>query len=89
MDLNAFVGLGGVPIIQALVALVKRMFPKLSGQYLPGVSVAWGIVLNLAIVWPLMGVPLKDTIIVGIVAGLVASGLYQTGKDWVATNKSR
>jgi hypothetical protein len=88
MDLNAFVGLGGIPLIQALVAVVKTMFPKIPSQYFPGVSIAWGVILNVAIVWPVMGSDLRSVVIVGIVAGIAASGLYQWGVDRTKSNRT-
>ncbi len=75
-----FVGVSGVPLIQALVAGCKRTFPQVPDQYWPGVSVAWGVALNLALAY-LLHLNYAAAALAGLVAGLLSSGLYAWGKD--------
>lgn len=79
IDPNAFVGMGGIPLIQALTALVKTMWQRLPNKYIPGVSIAWGITLNIVLM-QLTHVPYWQAVLVGVVAGLFASGLYRGAK---------
>ena len=79
IDLAAFAGLGGIPLIQALVALVKTMFPKFPARYYPGLSVAFGVLTNLGLAY-LIGGDLRISAGVGVIAGLIAARLFDYGK---------
>jgi hypothetical protein len=74
MQLSDFVGLLGVPVIVALVEVLK---PWLSKEITPIVAIVIGILINLVVAW--RSPPTFDPILavlLGIVAGLAASGLY-------------
>jgi hypothetical protein len=88
MDLNALVGFGGIPLINALVAWVKTTFPKLPHQYLPSVAIAWSVILNVVLV-QLTHAPYWQAVLVGVGAGLLASGLYQAAKVAVLYNRNQ
>lgn len=78
-DPKGLIGLGGIPFIQALVAAFKTMFPNFPSQYLISVSIGFGIILNVALAY-FMTLPYWEAALVGIVAGLAASGFYSAGK---------
>ncbi|MCL5074214.1 MAG: hypothetical protein M1136_00970 [Chloroflexi bacterium] len=82
MEMQEFLGLAGVPLIIALVELVKRAFPGLSNRYYPLVSLALGVALNTAIAYHL-GTDRLEGAFLGLITGLVASGLYSGGKTVV------
>lgn len=87
MDLSQWVGLSGIPLIQALVALVKTTIPALPARYYPGVSIALGVALNEALAY-LMQADYRTAAVVGVVAGLAASGLFTFGKAQELKSKS-
>jgi hypothetical protein len=78
-DVKGLIGVGGYPIIQALVAVFKTTFPNFPPQYLMSVSVLIGMILNAVLAY-FMALPMWEAVIVGMVAGLIASGAYSTGK---------
>uniref|UniRef100_A0A6M3KXV6 Putative holin n=1 Tax=viral metagenome TaxID=1070528 RepID=A0A6M3KXV6_9ZZZZ len=84
--LSQFVGMGCVPVVVAFTALVKR-WGILGDKFLPVISVAWGIVLNMLIVWalPALEITYPVAIVVGLIAGITATGLYTYGKDHDST----
>ncbi|MFS1513608.1 hypothetical protein VQL36_14370 [Chengkuizengella sp. SCS-71B] len=67
-----------VPIIVALVQLVKQL--GLGAKYQPVLSLVLGVVTGIVYVAP--GDP-KQAILVGIVMGLAASGLWSGAKNIV------
>ncbi len=75
-----WVGLSGIPLIQALVALVKTTMPSLAASYYPSISIAWGVALNLLLAYLLQS-DLRIAAVVGLVAGLAASGLFAIAKS--------
>jgi len=80
MDLTSLVGLAGVPVVSALTAWVKTtMGNKLPDAYYPSVSIVWGVVLNVVLA-VLLFTDWRASVIVGVVTGLAASGLYATAK---------
>ncbi len=81
MDTN-LIGLAGVPIIVALVELVKRTVPELGERWWPLLAVAFGEALNLGLAYG-TGSDLLTAGVLGLVAGLAASGLYSGGKALV------
>lgn len=78
-DPKGLIGIGGIPFIQALVAAFKTMFPTFPPQYLIGVAISLGMILNAVLAY-FMHLPYWEAVLVGIVAGLMASGAYSTGK---------
>ena len=56
------IGLAGIPVIVALVELVKLTFPDLPSRWYPLVALAWGLIVNLSLMplsgsTPLVGLP--------------------------------
>lgn len=78
-DPKGLIGIGGIPFIQALVAAFKTMFPSFPQQYLIGVAISFGMILNALLAY-FMKLPYWEAVLVGIVAGLMASGAYTAGK---------
>lgn len=79
MELNQFVGLAGAPLVQALVELVKRTAPSLKSRWYPALSVLFGVVLNLALA-SILVTDLKAASFIGVLTGLLSSGLFAAGK---------
>ncbi|MCL4535917.1 MAG: hypothetical protein M1370_12255 [Bacteroidetes bacterium] len=77
------IGLAGVPLIIALVEGVKRVFPGLEPRWYPLVALACGEALNLALGLS-QGQDWRAALVLGLVAGLAASGLYSGGKALAA-----
>lgn len=77
MELTEFVGLAAVPVIIGLVEVFKRWIAD--DRYYPLIALALGIIINVAIAYQTAGDYLL-AVLVGIVAGLAASGLYSGGK---------
>jgi len=76
MDLNLLWGLGLIPLILALVQVFKAFVPD--HRFYPLIAVAIGIVGNLGIAYAI-GESFVLATVLGVVAGLSASGLYSTG----------
>ncbi|HEX5417739.1 MAG TPA: hypothetical protein VFZ25_18940 [Chloroflexota bacterium] len=75
MDPQSFYGLAGVPLVVALVQLVKVSEPALPEHYWPAVALLVGVVFNVGLALA-MGTGLAAAVLVGVVTGLSASGLY-------------
>lgn len=75
VDITSLVGVAGAPLVLALVSLVRESFPRLPTRYLPAVTLLLAIALNLGLAGEL-GTPAGIAVLVGIVTGLTASGLY-------------
>lgn len=74
MELQDWWGLNGIPFIIALVEVIKRTF-RLNKRYIPILSVILGVGFNVALA-PSMQTDLLPAILVGIMAGLAACGMY-------------
>ena len=79
MELRELVGLAGVPVIVALVEVVKKVKPDMADGWYPLCALAFGIGLNVLLGWKL-GVDPVVAVVTGLVAGLAASGLYSQTK---------
>lgn len=81
MELQDWVGLGGIPVIVALVQIAKAFV--LDDRFHPLLSLAFGIVWNTTLALA-MGAVLPEQIaraaLIGVVLGLAASGLYSGGR---------
>lgn len=81
MELQDWVGLGGIPVIVALVQLAKPFVPD--DRFHPLLALAFGIVWNTLLALA-MGAALPEQIaraaLIGVVLGLAASGLYSGGR---------
>ncbi len=79
-DLTLFLGLAAAPVIAALVQVVK---PFIGDERLwPVVAIGLGIGWNLAVTFAIEQASdgLFAAGLIGVVAGLAASGLYSAGK---------
>ena len=78
------VGAALAPIVTALVALVKTTAADaLPARYYPAVSVALGVLLAIGLVYvaPVsIGLTLQLAGLAGLIAGLIASSLFERGK---------
>lgn len=79
MDPRELVGMAGVPVVVALVEVVKGVVPGLGERWYPVVSLVVGVGFNVAVSWYLGG-DLFLAGVTGLVAGLAASGLYSGGR---------
>lgn len=79
MDVGPVFGPAGVPIVLALVELVKRTVEP-PGRLVPLISVAIGVALNALVGVALLDVPPANAVLTGLVVGLAASGLYSAGR---------
>ncbi len=71
-DLAAYILMGSVPFVFGFVQITKS-FVSDSRLY-PIMSLVFGIVLNLFFGWGIAG--WRELIVMGIIAGLTASGAY-------------
>lgn len=77
MEVRDIVGLAGVPIIVALVEVLKVWLPDVR-LYAPA-ALGLGLLLNLVAALAL-GTDVATGLLYGLVAGLAASGLYSQGR---------
>lgn len=84
MDLNQLYGLAGVPVLAALIQAIKTALPGVDARYWPLLSIVLGIAYNLALA-ALLAQPLGVAAVIGLVAGLAASGLYSTAKTYTTS----
>jgi hypothetical protein len=78
VELKEIIGLAGVPLIIALVEMSKGQVTHKKDW--PLVAVFWGLVLNVGAALA-MGTEVAQGIVYGLVAGLAASGLYDSRKQ--------
>ena len=81
-------GIAAAPIIVALVAVIGGLAPQLPRRAYPAVAVAIGIAWNCAVAAAL-GESLATAMLVGVVSGLTASGLYSSAVKPLATRYAR
>jgi hypothetical protein len=83
-----FVGMAGVPLIVALIEMIKRVFPEISPRWYPVIAVLIGGILNVvgAYAGGAAGPAAANALLAGLVAGLAAVGLYSGTK---AVSRSR
>ncbi len=81
MGYEQFLGLAGFPIITALVSVAKPWLPD--ERLHPPVALALGVALNVGIAYQ-QQTDLVLAVLVGIVTGLAASGLYSQAKTYTA-----
>lgn len=79
MDLKQLVGAGSVPVLVALVELVKSLFPALDGRFYPTIAVVFGLLFNEALAY-LLQADYGVAAVIGLIAGLAAAKLYEYGK---------
>lgn len=78
-DVNQLYGLAGIPVISALIQMVKLTIPETPDRFWPLASVVIAVVFNVLLGWKL-GTDLYLAAILGLVSGLAASGLYSQTK---------
>jgi hypothetical protein len=84
IPVGELIGLAGVPLIVALVELLKRTFPQIEPRWYPLAAVLWGEALNLGLA-TMLGQDWRTALILGLVSGLAASGIYSGGKEVLKT----
>jgi len=77
MELSDFVGLACVPVLIGLVEVCKRWIAD-DRWYAP-IAIALGVIINCAIAYQ-AGTDYLLAVLIGVVAGLAASGLYSGSK---------
>lgn len=77
MEWSQYFGLASVPVIVALVAFVRQV--GVPANWAPLAALALGIVWNVALV-PLVQVDYYPAVLLGVLSGLSACGLYDVGK---------
>lgn len=77
MELIDVIGLAGVPLIAALVQVAKSWVTE--ERYYPLLALALGLGLNVGIATA-RGGDIATALLLGVVAGLAASGLYSQGR---------
>jgi hypothetical protein len=80
-DYTQFLGIAGAPFITAIVQACKMTFPESNDRIWPGVALVLGVAVNVAIAYREQGDMLL-AVLVGIVTGLTASGLYSQTKTY-------
>ncbi|GIW06346.1 MAG: hypothetical protein KatS3mg060_1151 [Dehalococcoidia bacterium] len=81
MDVQEWVGLGGVPVVVALVQLVKPFVHD--ERFWPVIAVVFGVTWNMVVATTLgssTAADLARAALFGVVVGLAASGLYSGGR---------
>lgn len=86
MDLREYAGPGGVAVVIALVTAVRWACADLHHPLPKGLSpllavllgIAWQVALAIA-----LKEPRPDAVIAGVITGLLASGLWSSGKAMV------
>ena len=79
VEAQAMFGLAGVPVVLALVELVKRTVEP-PGRYVPLISVLIGVAFDVLVGMGLLGLPPGAAVLTGLIVGLAASGLYSAGR---------
>ncbi len=80
-SLRSLIGLGSTLFIVGLVEVVKKWVSD--GRYYPLVAIAFGLTINLGIAWAFEVSGRVEWVgagLVGVLAGLAASGLYSAGE---------
>lgn len=81
--IQGIVGAGGTAVILALVQLLKPFVTDT--RLYPVLATAFGVTINL-LAWAALGTYTVQTfflaLIVGLLAGLAAGGLYSAGSTW-------
>ncbi|MBU0778285.1 hypothetical protein KKH23_06860 [Patescibacteria group bacterium] len=80
-SLRSLIGLGSVPFVIGLVEIIKKWVGD--GRYYPLFAIAFGLAINLIVAWAFAvtgRVEWVGACLVGMLAGLAASGLYSAGE---------
>lgn len=79
IDLMQFLGIAGAPVVVALVAVTRMVFPDWPERVAPLLAFGWAGVIN-AVVAVALPVAWPVAILAWILCALVASGVYSQGK---------
>lgn len=79
VDGIAVVGLAGAPVVLAVVEVVKDSFPSIGTRWFPALVLAGGVLVNVGYAALTAG-GVGPALLVGVVTGLVASGLYSQAR---------
>ncbi len=75
IDPMSLIGLAGAPLVVALVQLIRVTWPGVPSRLLPALTLGVAIALNVGLA-PMVGADWRLAVLVGVVTGLTASGLY-------------
>lgn len=79
ISFGTITGLIGIPIVTALVEVCKKVFPGMPTRFYPVLSIVIAILINLGVaIYQHTDVGLS--LVIGLVVGLAASGLYSGGR---------
>lgn len=81
MEFELIGGVAAVPVIIALVAVIKAIFP-INTKYAPVVAIALGLVASFGLEF-FGHLEAYNAVVMGIVAGLTAVGLYSGTKNTI------
>jgi 4-amino-4-deoxy-L-arabinose transferase-like glycosyltransferase len=81
------VGLAGVPAVMAIVELIKPFCPGASKTW-PVLALIIALTINLSVAI-LRSTDLLDAAAAGMLAGLAASGLWSSAKQWTQPETQR
>jgi hypothetical protein len=81
-DYTQFLGLAGAPFIAAIIEMAKRTIPEWPDRVWPGFALLLGVAVNVAIASRQQSDMLL-AVLVGLVTGLAASGLYSQTKTTI------
>lgn len=73
MELKELIGIAGSPVVTALVQASKPFVRDV--RYYPFIAIGYAVILNLVLAYILQS-SLLNAAVVGVVAGLVSSGLF-------------
>lgn len=73
------IGLAGVPVVVGLVEVMKGLWPGLSARFYPLLALVFGVGINLGLMG-YSGLQPTESVAVGVVVALMASGLYSQAK---------
>ena len=80
-SIDQFLGLAGVPVIAALLQVVKPFITD--DRYYPPAAIILGLAVNVGIAATQTNTDWALAVLLGIVTGLAASGLYSQAKTYV------
>lgn len=83
MDLTTLMGLASIPVIIALLELVKRTWPRMPKRWLPLASVLLAVGWAVATAAPTSLDAARVQILLGIVYGLSAVGLFSGARTTI------
>lgn len=81
MDYSQFIGLAGAPFITAIIQAAKATIPEWPDRVWPGFALLLGVAVNVAVAYR-QQTDMMLAVLVGIVTGLAASGLYSQAKTY-------